>query len=155
MLPPSRDGHKPVVRVIARRTLLRAAGAVVCAPATALSRPRVGLAGAEPENLAELLVPIRSRHGMPALAAAYVRGTDLALHRDHFAQGYALGWELVDRAWARGRTLTHRGSTGLWYAVIWIAPSRNVAFLAATNCGGEEGRRARGAAGAAMINKFL
>ena len=77
------------------------------------------------------------------------------LHRDHFAQGWALGWELVDRAWARGRTLTHRGSNGLWYAVIWIAPSRNVAFLAATNCGCEEGRRACGAAGAAMIKKFL
>jgi len=68
-------------------------------------------------------------------------------------------WEqpglVVDRAWARGRTLTHRGSNGLWYAVIWIAPLRNVAFLAATNCGGEEGLRACGAAGAAMIKKFL
>jgi len=77
------------------------------------------------------------------------------LHRDHFGQGYALGWGLVERSWAGGRALTHAGSNRRWYAVIWIAPARDAAFLAATNCGAEGGFGACDAAVAAMIKKFL
>ena len=62
--------------MITRRALLHAAlVAAVGSPATI---PGSRVAGAEePENLAALLVPIRSRHGMPALAAAYLSGSDL------------------------------------------------------------------------------
>jgi len=77
------------------------------------------------------------------------------LHRDHFTQGYALGWGIVQRGWAGGSALTHAGSNRLWYAVIWLAPARDAAFLTATNCGADHGFRACDAATAAMIRAYL
>lgn len=48
---------------------------------------------------------------------------------------YAMGWLIVDRDWAGGRTLTHAGSNGLNYAVAWLAPMRSFAVIAMTNQG--------------------
>jgi CubicO group peptidase (beta-lactamase class C family) len=77
------------------------------------------------------------------------------LHRDHYRQGYALGWIVVQRPWAGGTALTHAGSNGLWFAVIWLAPQRNAGFLAATNCGSDRGFQACDTAIAAMIRQYL
>jgi hypothetical protein len=60
------------------------------------------------------------------------------LHRDHYRQGYALGWVVT-----------------LWYAVIWLAPNRNAAFVAATNCGTDRAFQACDAAIGEMIQRFL
>ncbi len=57
------------------------------------------------------------------------------LHTPPADSDYAMGWGVVDREWADGRALTHGGSNGHWFALIWIAPEKNVAFLVATNCG--------------------
>ncbi|WP_053043513.1 serine hydrolase domain-containing protein [Thermus filiformis] len=77
------------------------------------------------------------------------------LHRDHYRQGYALGWGVVERRWAGGVALTHAGSNTLWYSVIWLAPNRNAAFVAATNCGTDKAFRACDAAIGEMIQRFL
>ncbi|ODN30936.1 hypothetical protein A4H02_03535 [Fervidobacterium thailandense] len=77
------------------------------------------------------------------------------LHKDHYDQGYALGWLVVERSWAGGLALTHGGSNGLWFAVVWVAPKRNIAFLAATNCGGKLAFSACQAAISKMIKRFL
>ena len=77
------------------------------------------------------------------------------LHDDPFKQGYALGWLVVDRKWAQGIAFTHAGSNTLWFAVIWLAPKRNAAFLAAANCGGGHAFRACNDAIGAMIERFL
>jgi CubicO group peptidase (beta-lactamase class C family) len=77
------------------------------------------------------------------------------LHRDSYQQGYALGWVVVQRSWAGGTALTHAGSNTLWFAIIWVAPSKNVAFLTATNCGSEGAARACDSAVGAMISKYL
>lgn len=78
--------------------------------------------------------------------AAGARGRDTALlkaeswrvlHADEHRQGYALGWGLGQREWAGGTVLTHSGSNGLWMAVVWIAPQRDLAVVAATNIGGD------------------
>lgn len=50
---------------------------------------------------------------------------------------YAMGWAVAERDWAGGRVLTHAGSNGAWYCVVWIAPQGDRAYFAATNCGGE------------------
>jgi CubicO group peptidase (beta-lactamase class C family) len=55
------------------------------------------------------------------------------LHNDQYHQGYALGWFVANRDWAQGLTLSHNGSNTLWYADIWIAPTRNAALMTATN----------------------
>lgn len=96
---------------------------------------------------------LRGARGEPGLLV----GTESfrRLHRDEFGQGYALGWGVVQRGWAGGTALTHGGSNTLWYAVIWLAPVRNAAFLAATNCGSQGGFRACDAAVGAMITKYL
>lgn len=53
---------------------------------------------------------------------------------------YAMGWLVLDRKWARGRTLTHAGSNTLFYAVVWLAPERNCAFVVCTNVGDRQAR---------------
>lgn len=57
------------------------------------------------------------------------------LRTDVHGDEYAFGWLVVERAWAKGKTLAHDGSNTFWYATIWLAPQRNVAYLAATNLG--------------------
>lgn len=48
-------------------------------------------------------------------------------------QNYGYGWVVVRRGWAEGPALSHNGSNTYWSAVIWVAPRRGVAYLAATN----------------------
>jgi CubicO group peptidase (beta-lactamase class C family) len=60
------------------------------------------------------------------------------LHSPAPGTNYALGWNVVQRDWAGGRALVHQGSTGKWFANVWIAPNRNFAMLAVTNAGGED-----------------
>lgn len=66
---------------------------------------------------------------------------------------HALGWMVLSRAWAggEGRALQHSGSNTLWFAIVWLAPARGAAFLAATNCGGDPGFKAADGAIAAMV----
>ncbi len=77
------------------------------------------------------------------------------LQTDEYKQGYALGWAVAQRNWAGGVALNHTGSNTLWYADLWIAFAKNVAFLAASNCGSESGFRACDSAVAALIRKYL
>jgi CubicO group peptidase (beta-lactamase class C family) len=48
-------------------------------------------------------------------------------------ESYALGWAVVNRDWAGGRTLTHSGSNTFNYAVAWLAPNLKFGVIAATN----------------------
>jgi CubicO group peptidase (beta-lactamase class C family) len=52
---------------------------------------------------------------------------------------YSHGWLVADRGWAGGKVLWHAGSNTMWWAVIWLAPERNAAFMAATNVGSNLG----------------
>jgi CubicO group peptidase (beta-lactamase class C family) len=55
------------------------------------------------------------------------------LHTPPEGEDYALGWVVARRSWADGTVLHHAGSNGFWFAVVWIAPKKNLAVLAATN----------------------
>ena len=46
---------------------------------------------------------------------------------------YAAGWNVAQREWADGIALWHDGSNGVWRTVLWIAPDRGIAYLAAAN----------------------
>ena len=48
----------------------------------------------------------------------------------------ALGWIVVDRAWAGGQALTHAGSNGMNYSVAWLAPAQGFGVIVATNQAG-------------------
>jgi CubicO group peptidase (beta-lactamase class C family) len=76
------------------------------------------------------------------------------------AGDYALGWGVTARAWAGegegpGPVLTHAGSNTRWYAVVWAAPERGFAVLAATNCAGERASKACDEAAWALIRLHL
>ena len=59
---------------------------------------------------------------------------------------YALGWIVAERPWANGKVLTHNGSNTHWYAVTWLAPKKNMAFMATSNVGPAAGGAATDAA---------
>jgi CubicO group peptidase (beta-lactamase class C family) len=55
-----------------------------------------------------------------------------------FDDDYALGWMLLKRSWAGGKTLYHAGTNTMNIAVVWLAPAKDVAFLACTNEGSDD-----------------
>lgn len=64
------------------------------------------------------------------------------MHATADGEEYAMGWGVVPRDWAQGVALTHSGSNNHWFAVVWAAPARDLAFLAATNVGGDDAAKA-------------
>ncbi|MBC8348298.1 MAG: serine hydrolase [Verrucomicrobia bacterium] len=46
---------------------------------------------------------------------------------------YAGGWRVTKRPWGKGTVLNHSGSNTMWYALVWVAPQLDRAFLVATN----------------------
>jgi hypothetical protein len=46
---------------------------------------------------------------------------------------------VAERTWAQGRVLQHAGSNTRWYAVVWLAPNRDLGLFAVTNAAGEAG----------------
>ena len=72
-----------------------------------------------------------------------------------FGGGYALGWGIAQRDWAGGTVLTHAGSNGMNYSVVWVAPEKNFAVLAATNYGGDGASEGLDRVCSALIKKFL
>ncbi len=68
---------------------------------------------------------------------------------------YGMGWIVTERDWAGGRALTHGGSNTLWFATVWIAPEKDMAFFAVTNAGGDTAFEAVDKAIGAMIGRHL
>jgi CubicO group peptidase (beta-lactamase class C family) len=80
-------------------------------------------------------------------------GTYSRLHTPPVGEGsgYAMGWGTTERPWGGGTVLTHNGSNTMWFAVIWLAPRRDLAVLAACNEGGTRGEQACDRAAWALI----
>jgi CubicO group peptidase (beta-lactamase class C family) len=71
------------------------------------------------------------------------------------ADNYACGWVVLERPWAGGTALMHNGSNTMWYVVMWLAPEKNFAVIAATNMGGDGATKGCDEAATAMIKKWL
>ena len=56
---------------------------------------------------------------------------------------YGMGWLISTRTWANGKVLFHDGSNGANHSLAFVAPMRNVAFLATTNGFDPGGRSAK------------
>lgn len=65
-----------------------------------------------------------------------------ALHTPPPGFEYAGGWLVCQRTWAGGTAYSHNGSNTMWYATVWLAPSINRVFLAATNQGDKTAEKA-------------
>lgn len=96
-----------------------------------------------------VLAAARGEDGL--LAPACVR----QLKEPPFGDNYALGWGIHDRPWAGGKALSHAGSNNMNYSVVWMAPARNFAVLAATNRGGKGAPEGLDKLCGMMIQKFL
>lgn len=72
-----------------------------------------------------------------------------------FGGNYALGWGIHERPWAGGKALSHAGSNGGNFCVVWVAPQKNFAVLAAANRGGDGVPEGLDKVCGAMIKKFL
>ncbi len=77
------------------------------------------------------------------------------LHAPVGGDNYALGWIVLDREWAGGRTLMHNGSNTMFYVVVWMAPERNSAVVVATNVGVDTAFSGCDEAAAQLIQRFL
>jgi CubicO group peptidase (beta-lactamase class C family) len=55
------------------------------------------------------------------------------LFSPHLGGDYFAGWSQLERTWAGGTAFTHSGSNTMNYALAWVAPKKDVAFLVATN----------------------
>ncbi len=77
------------------------------------------------------------------------------LHAPHGAppdDELAMGWVIQHLAWTPGPILQHNGSNTTWFATIWIAPERDVGFLAVSNDGSPAAMTATDEAVAALID---
>ena len=77
------------------------------------------------------------------------------------ADGYAMGWSVSTRGWAKGdkpgdtgRVLTHNGSNTMWFCVTWLAPEKGFAVLVACNTGGDGAGKGTDDAAAALIHDW-
>lgn len=71
----------------------------------------------------------------------------------HTALGddYALGWIVTHRPWSKGPVLMHAGSNGLWFAIAWVAPEEDMAFIAMCNAADQKATLACDAAVSSLI----
>jgi len=54
------------------------------------------------------------------------------------AQGYAMGWIVLNRPWGNGTVIYHNGSNTMWMAVCWISPKTGRSYLVVLNHAGDE-----------------
>ena len=77
---------------------------------------------------------LRVEAGAPTIAAANVAGqTTSAAVTVNATTSYGMGWLISTRSWANGKVLFHDGSNGANHSLAFVAPLRNVAYLATTN----------------------
>jgi CubicO group peptidase (beta-lactamase class C family) len=70
-------------------------------------------------------------------------------------ENYACGWVNLQRGWGGGTVWWHNGSNTMWYIVMWLAPEKNFAVIAATNIAGTDAEQGCDDACVAMIHKWL
>ena len=66
------------------------------------------------------------------------QGVYKELHTPPEGADYACGWQVAERDWAGGTTLTHTGTNTMNYSVVWMAPKKGFAVVAACNQGGDK-----------------
>jgi CubicO group peptidase (beta-lactamase class C family) len=90
---------------------------------------------------------LRGLRGQPRLLSGE---TFARLHTP--VEHYAMGWGEVDLEGER--TATHDGSTGTFWATVWMQPGRDLAVAVLVNAGGERAAAAAGSAAAALLRRY-
>lgn len=119
--------------------------------------PAIGPGGTVHCSISDL-ARFAGRHALGARGPKDIslrEGSWTKLHTAVEGQTYALGWIVTKRDWAGGTTLTHNGTNTMWFAVMWVAPERGEAFVAATNSGSKGAEQACDDAVAALIARHV
>jgi CubicO group peptidase (beta-lactamase class C family) len=98
--------------------------------------------------MVEHLAGARGSNGLVSAA------TFQKLHTPAPGTQYSLGWGVGEREWAGGTVLNHSGSNTMWWAVVWLAPERDLGLFAVANAGGDAAQSATDAAVVALIRRF-
>ncbi len=97
--------------------------------------PAIGPAGTVHCSIGDLARYAAFHASMGATAPGLLSRTAFEeLHTCAPHELYACGWCVEPREWGGGSVLYHTGSNTMWYCAMWVAPEKNVAFVAATNC---------------------
>ncbi len=76
------------------------------------------------------------------------------LHHPPDGQTYGMGWCNLRRRWAGGEALMHTGENTMFYAVMWLGPGADTAFVATANADGYDAVDACDEAIRHLINEF-
>jgi len=76
------------------------------------------------------------------------------LHHPPEGQTYSMGWCHLRRRWAGGEALMHTGENTMFYAVMWLGPGADTAFVATANADGYDAVDACDDAIRHLINEF-
>ena len=117
--------------------------------------PAIGPAGTVHASVADLVsyyqAHLRGAMGVPSL---FSPDAFQVLHQPAPGSAYACGWGVTERAWAGGTAYQHSGSNNLWYADVWLAPSKGFGILVVTNAGGPRAEAATDDAASMLITRF-
>lgn len=83
------------------------------------------------------------------------KSTIQKLHSPMFKGSYGAGFRLNTRNWGGGQVLSHSGSNGKNYCVVWVAPKKRFAVLIATNIAGDKEKEACDIVAGKLIDRFL
>lgn len=105
---------------------------------TADNPPTLGPAGTVHCNMSDwmkfLQLHLDGHNGKPTLLS---KSSFEKLHQSYTGQTYTFGgWDRQSRPWADGIVFTHSGSNTSFYAVVWLAPKKNLSIISLTNYGG-------------------
>lgn len=126
-----------------------------CVPVQQDNPPAIGPAGTVHCSLGDLAVYARLHLDRGKKQRLLSPASFKHLHSPLPGDEYACGWCSVPRDWAGGRALNHSGSNTMWYVVMWLAPERNFAAIAATNVAGDDASRACDQVVANAIKRWL
>lgn len=68
---------------------------------------------------------------------------------------YACGWVVLKRGRAGDTALIHNDSNTMWYVVMWLAPAKDFAVIAAMNIAGPDAEQGCDEAATVMIQNRL
>jgi len=68
---------------------------------------------------------------------------------------YAMGWGILNREWAGGKTLTHNGTNTMWFSTVWMAPLKGFAVMAVCNQGGKKAEKAVDEAVSMLVKDYI
>ncbi len=127
----------------------------LCVPVQQDNPPAIGPAGTVHCSLGDLAAYARLHLDEGKTLGVLPPPAFHHLHTPLAGDDYACGWFSVPRPWARGSALNHAGSNTMWYVVMWLAPARDFAAIAATNVAGDAATQACDEVVSGLIQRWL